>query len=117
MSASLRPESERTPLWIPDCVNRLVNAMETRSFKSNQMKNIRRLLKHAQEGEYWGELGEDAARDLEEISSRMYALENMCNILNKCGFQIDGSSQDTEYVLSADKFINEVIEQYHTNKR
>jgi len=39
MSASLRPESERTPLWIPDCVNRLVNAMETRSFKSNQMKN------------------------------------------------------------------------------
>ena len=36
---SLRPESERTPLWIPDCVNRLVNAMETRSFKSNQMKN------------------------------------------------------------------------------
>ena len=35
---SLRPESERTPLWIPDCVNRLVNAMETRSFKSNQMK-------------------------------------------------------------------------------
>ena len=81
------------------------------------MKNIRRLLKHAQEGEYWGELGEDASRDLEEISERMYALENMCNILNKCGFQIDGSSQDTEYVLSADKFINEVIEQYHTNKR
>ena len=36
---SLRPESERTPLWIPDYVNRLVNAMETRSFKSNQMKN------------------------------------------------------------------------------
>ncbi len=41
----------------------------------------------------------------------------MCNILNKCGFQIDGSSQDTEYVLSAEKFINEVVEQYHTNKR
>ena len=36
---SLRPKSERTPLWIPDSVNRLVNAMETRSFKSNQMKN------------------------------------------------------------------------------
>ena len=85
--------------------------------KSNQMKNIRRLLKHAEEGEYWGELGEDASRDLEQMLERMYALENMCNILNKCGFQIDGSSQDTEYVLSAEKFINEVVEQYHTNKR
>jgi len=81
------------------------------------MKNIRRLLKHVEEGEYWGELGEDAARDLEEISERMYALESMCNILNKCGFQIDGSSQDTEYVLWAEKLISEAVEQYHTNKR
>jgi hypothetical protein len=39
MSASLRPKSERTPSWIPDYVNRLVNAMETRSFKSTQMNN------------------------------------------------------------------------------
>ena len=81
------------------------------------MKNIQRLLKHVEEGEYWGELGEDAARDLEEISERMYVLESMCNILNKCGFQIDGSSQDTVYVLSAEKLINEAVEQYHTNKQ
>lgn len=34
------------------------------------MNNIKRLLKHVEEGEYWGELGEDAARDLESLLTK-----------------------------------------------
>ena len=45
-----------------------------------------------------------------------HALEEVCNILNKCGYEL-GNDQDTEYTNTATEYIDQVVEEYHTNKR
>jgi hypothetical protein len=43
-------------------------------------------------------------------------LEMVCNILNNCEWTLDGC-QDPEYLLTSERFIQAVVEKYHTNKR
>ena len=52
------------------------------------MNSIKRLLKHVEEGEYWGELGEDAARELDSMLNKIHALETAMN-------KIGNDKQDT----------------------
>lgn len=81
------------------------------------MNSIKRLLKHVEEGEYWGELGEDAARELESLSTKIYALETVCDIINTCGFKLEGGSVAPEYILWGEKYVQEISNRYHTKKR
>lgn len=45
------------------------------------------------------------------------ALEGICNILNKCGFTLDGGTQDPTYIADSEKYINHIVERFHTNSR
>jgi len=52
-----------------------------------------------------------------ELITRQSALEDVCNILNKCGFTLDGGTQDPDYIESSEKYINDIVEKFHTNSR
>ena len=56
-----------------------------------------------------------AKKEYEERTGREQALEDLCNILNKCGFTLDGGTQDPKYIESSEAYAMSIVEKFHTN--
>ena len=53
----------------------------------------------------------------QEKTRHEQALEDLCNILNKCGFTLDGGTQDPKYIESSEAYAMSIVEKFHTNSR